>query len=194
METSLTDARKDIFLQALAEHGVISRAAEVAGVTDRTAYYWRKKDPAFIEYWDYALAKYADKLEEEAHRRAVAGVPEPVVYKGRLAYREEPVTNPDGTLALGEDGQPIMRQTATPLTVTKYSDALLVKLLEANNRKYQQARKVELTGADGGPIQVEHSPLETARKIAFALQQGLMRAPETVDAELAPDDGFSDLV
>ncbi len=55
-----------------------------------------------------------ENCKREAHRRAVRGAPEAVVKSGASA------TNP---------------ATGTPITVRKYSDALLIMLLKANRAK-----------------------------------------------------------
>jgi hypothetical protein len=78
-------------------------------------------------------------LEDEAHRRAFDGTLEPVFHQG------------------DECG-----------TVRKYSDTLAIFLLKAHAPdKYRESSRMELTGANGGPVQI--SDTERAAKIAAIL-------------------------
>ena len=78
-------------------------------------------------------------LEDEAHRRAFEGVPEPVFHQGV------------------ECG-----------SVRKYSDTLAIFLLKAHRpEKYRENSRMELTGANGGPLQISNT--ERAAKIAAIL-------------------------
>ena len=77
-------AKKRAFLSAFAECGNKSRAAEMAGIVKQTIYtrQWRE-DREFQVALESAHVMAADRLEEEAHRRAVDGWEEPVGwYKG----------------------------------------------------------------------------------------------------------------
>jgi len=67
------------------------------------------RDPAFAAAWEDAEEVAADRLEDEARRRAVEGVAEPLVSGGKLVR--------------DDDGQPIM--------VRRYSDNLLLALIKA---------------------------------------------------------------
>lgn len=63
--------RRAVFLQALAEKPVVSRAAAAAGIQVSSAYRLRQKDPAFAAAWDDAAARAAGSLEERAYDRAM---------------------------------------------------------------------------------------------------------------------------
>jgi len=72
--TKITPKKKDWpikFLEALAEYGVVSYAADAANISRTHAYHVRKKNVAFRKAWDEALEKSVEKLEQEAHRRAL---------------------------------------------------------------------------------------------------------------------------
>jgi hypothetical protein len=105
-----TKDRREVFLRALADTGIVTVAAAVAGVTRARAYQVRKEDPVFAAAWDEAEEKAADVLEAEARRRAVLGVPEPLVSAGKVVR--------------DDDGQPI--------AIRRYSDTLLLALLRAH--------------------------------------------------------------
>jgi hypothetical protein len=108
----LTKARQEGFLKALAETGSVINAVRVAGTSRTRVYELRKAHPDFSSAWDEAEAIAYDLLEEEARRRAVEGVPQPLVSAGKLVR--------------GDDGQPI--------TIQRYSDSLLLALLKTHQR------------------------------------------------------------
>lgn len=106
-----TVAAKAKFLSVLAECGCVSIACRACDRSTRTLYWWRDVDPAFAEAWADALTKALALLEEEAWRRAVEGVEEPVVSGGRVVT-----------------------------TVRRHSDMLLKVLLQAHApEKYRQS-------------------------------------------------------
>lgn len=115
------------FLQVLRETGGnVSRACAAIGVARQRVYEIRAKDEQFAQLWDEAIEHGTDELEEEARRRAFAGVDEPVFYQGE------------------ECG-----------TVRKYSDTLLIFLLKGRRPdKYRENVRTEHTGKDGGPIRI----------------------------------------
>lgn len=112
----------DAFLAALADCGVLTYAAEAAGVDRGTVWRRREADPDFAAQCELAIEMAADKLEQEARRRAIEGVEEPVYQGGQL---------------IG--------------TKTVYSDQLLALLLKGRRKKVF-ADRTELTGANGGPV------------------------------------------
>ena len=74
-----TKDRREAFLGALADSGIVTIAAKIAGITRARAYQVRKHDSGFASAWEEAEEQAADALEAEAWRRAVDGVPEPLV-------------------------------------------------------------------------------------------------------------------
>ena len=113
---------KPPFLAALREYPVIAHACRAVGIERTTAYRARETDPEFARDWDAALEDGIDRAEQEAYRRGVFGVEEPVYQGGQLV----------GT-----------RQV--------YSDSLLSLVLKGRRKKVY-ADRTELTGADGGPV------------------------------------------
>jgi hypothetical protein len=118
----LTKARQECFLQALAETGSVINAVRVAGTSRTRVYEPRKADPPFASAWDDAEAIACDLLQEEARRRALEGVPQPLVSAGKLVR--------------GDDGQPI--------TIQRYSDGLLLALLKTHQRRQRNSISVPL--------------------------------------------------
>jgi hypothetical protein len=101
IRTTRTPAKRTQFLARLADCGSIAAAARDCGLPRQTLYDGRAKDPAFAAAWDRAREIGLDALEDEAIRRAVDGVSQPVFSAG---------------LQCG--------------TVRKYSDLLLMFLLK----------------------------------------------------------------
>lgn len=102
----MTNARRRLkkaeFLARYAELGTIQAAADVTEINRATHYTWLADDPDYAQAFDAAGEIAVERLEQEARRRAVDGVDEPVFYKGD--------------------------QVAS---VRKYSDTLLIFLLKA---------------------------------------------------------------
>jgi len=118
--------KKRAYLAALSETGHKGRASELAGI-DRTTPYTRQwlEDTEFQECVARAETMAADLMEEEARRRAIDGVDEPVGwYRGRAGG-----------------------------TVRRYSDTLLIFLLKgARPDKYRE--RFEHSGPGGAPLAV----------------------------------------
>lgn len=109
------DEWRPVFLANLAETCNVSSACLAAGISRQTAYTHRQQYDGFKAQWDEALGIGVWTLEEEAIRRAVKGVDEPVFYQGR---------------SVG--------------AVRKYSDTLLIFLLKAHDpEKYRE--RIDMT-------------------------------------------------
>ena len=110
--------KEEVFLLALAESGNVSRAAAKAKLSRTQLYNKRMADPDFARVWDEAETLGVSALEDEARRRAYAGVLEPVFHKG---------------VKVG--------------TVRKFSDTLLIVLLKAHlPEKYRENIKMDVSG------------------------------------------------
>ena len=128
LEDAARRIKKEAFLTALGECGIITLAAKVAGIARSTHYAWLKEDPSYPALFIAATEQAADRLEEEARRRAVEGVKKDVYYQGK----------PCGV-------------------VTEYSDTLLIFLLKgAMPEKYKDRISTEVSvrplAAGGDPI------------------------------------------
>lgn len=102
---------KRIFLNHLALSANVTSSARVARVERGTVYRWKEHDSAFAEAWVQALEEATDTLEAEARRRAVEGIEEPIMSRGKIM--NDPVT-----------GSLLMRR--------RYSDGLMRFLLKAH--------------------------------------------------------------
>lgn len=113
------------FLKVFAQNGNVSGSCRSAKVGRRTVYDWLAADATFKRLYDEAHDDALDALEEEARRRAVDGVLEPVYQGGEKVG-----------------------------TIRKYSDALLTLLLKGKRPDTFRERH-EVTGKNGGPLHTQ---------------------------------------
>jgi hypothetical protein len=127
----LTKPRQERFLRALAETGNVTAAVAVSGTSRTRVYELRKTDAVFAGAWEEAEETAADRLEEEARRRAVERVQEPLVSAGKIVR--------------DDDGQPI--------AIRRYSDTLLIALLKAHRPEKFRDQKLIHAGDPQNPIE-----------------------------------------
>ena len=87
---------KPAFLASLRTMPVVAQACDAVGIERSTAYRARTADETFASAWDEAMEDGVDKAEQEAFRRGMVGFEEPVIDKGRLAYRYERYVDAEG--------------------------------------------------------------------------------------------------
>lgn len=111
--------------QGLSKRGAANHAAPTRDI--RRFHELEKRDPEFAEQVCQAVEAGTDVLEDEARRRAFEGVEKPVYQGGKLVG-----------------------------TVREYSDTLLIFLLNGRRpEKFRPLSRVEVTGARGGPVEIE---------------------------------------
>lgn len=206
MNLKRTPEKEHAFLAVLAETGNVTKSAAAIGCGRSAVYEWYRNDPDFAARWDRAIKVAVLGMEDEVKRRAFEGVQEPLTHQGQFTYEyerdengavifdeiavEREVISKRGKetkteiirqprLKIDHNGQPRIA------TVTKYSDTLAIFLLKAHDPKYRENQRVELTGADGGPIEMNQT--QRAAKLAGLVERLKRRARP------AADDG-SDLV
>lgn len=143
----LTPEKLTAFCAALAETCQVGKACAAVGISRQTAYEWREEIPEFAERWEKAKKIGVTVLEDEAHRRGFEGVDEPVFHLGKEVA-----------------------------TVRKYSDTLAIFLLKSHDPKYRENTRMELTGADGGPVQMDDA--SAAARLAKLLAAAQTRRDE----------------
>ena len=111
--------KQRVFLTVYAELGNVKAAAQAAKVARRSHYYWLEQ-PEYAVAFASVREVAVECLEPEVRHRAVEGVEEPVIYRGKLCYQKD--LDP-------ETGE--MRTTGKLLTTRRYSDTLLIFLLKA---------------------------------------------------------------
>lgn len=175
------------FLAALREYPVIQHACDAADIERSTAYKARERDEQFAKDWEDAMEAGIDRAEREAFRRGVVGFEEPLVHQGRITWLTEHYDRTTGEAvpddvaqenklkAQSKDAK--VRETArdigwrykldaagqrVPVTVRKHSDALLGLVLKGRRGQYNTNR-TELTGAEGGPVNLTDDTARSAR-------------------------------
>jgi hypothetical protein len=87
-------------------------------------------------------------LEAEAHKRAVKGVEELVIWQGQLCF--EPQRDPKtGQIKRDRKGRPLL--SATPLTIKRPSDNLLMFRLKKLDPSYRDSAKVQVAAGAAAP-------------------------------------------
>jgi hypothetical protein len=140
----VTDQQRDEFLAGLAAGKSIVSAAGNESLR-RKLYRMRDTDREFATAWADAWNEGTDALVHEARRRAVEGVP-------RRSYDK------DGNLIRDE---------------IVYSDALLMFQIKQRDPSYRDNVKIEHTGRDGGPVQLEHRGVKLADVFRVAREAGV---------------------
>ena len=112
-DTKITAEFKEMFLGVLENIPNITAACKLVDISPSNITRARHSDPEFGKAVLEAKNQGYDMIEEEARRRAVEGVLEPVYYKG------EQVLDADGN----------------PGGIRKYSDRLILELLRAYKPK-----------------------------------------------------------
>lgn len=148
----LTAERLKAFCAALSEAGGnVTRACKAVDISRQIAYEWREENPAFAQAWDRAKAQGMEALEDEATRRAYEGYDKPITFQGVVTD-----------------------------TVKEYSDTLLIFLLKGGKPdKYRERTSTELSGPDGGPLQL--TDVERSSRVAGLLALAQNRAGHDVD-------------
>ncbi len=154
-------ASQRAFLAAYEECGSIVHAARAVRMDRWNHYQWMKEPGAegdsYRERFKASREFAADALEVEARRRAIEGVNEPVIYKGEPAG-----------IWVNKRGDRVAEGTKAakfvPLTVKKFSDLLLIALLNANKPNKFRPKKDQQPKAEPPP-----SIDDVVREIAEAL-------------------------
>ena len=128
------------FLEAYSSCGSVTLAAEAANVSKRSHQRWKKGDERYAQAFGVAKEQASQVLEDEARRRAVEGVREPVYYEGAVCGHRQ-----------------------------RYSDNLLMFLLKANNPEKFRERSEATHQGGGEPIPVDMNlGAELLRKVIEA--------------------------
>jgi hypothetical protein len=153
-------AIKRAFLRVLPEALTITAAAEALRIERTKIYRLMRADPGFMRAVEDAMFEARWAARDEAFRRAVNGVPEPVVQGGKVVEIVNPAT-----------GQ------LQPLTLRRYSDLLLRDFLRAGwPELFKQQFHAELSTPPGRPLALQASR-------APAVDLGKLSLPELEQLE-----------
>lgn len=128
---------RDNVVVAWLERGyTLGTAADKAGTSRNTLQAWRQSDPEFNRRVEEAMERGTDVIEDEARRRAVDGIDEPVFQQGECVGFKR-----------------------------VHSDSLMQMILGGRRAKYRK-QQVEHSGPDGAPIptQIEIAFVSTKEK------------------------------
>ncbi len=131
--TKVTAVQKRILI-ALERCGNVSRAVRMAGSSRSTHYKALKTSPRYRAAVKRARETFIDQLREAAVHRAIHGVPRLKFYRGKVVWI--PKHDKDGRLILDKKGEPIWQLYVE----RRYSDSLLIRLLEACCPEYAKTR------------------------------------------------------
>ena len=109
------------FLIAYATCGTITGAAQAAGLSRIIHYKWMDENEDYRKAFEEAQAEADDRLIMEARRRAVEGVDVPVIHHGKIQTQK-------------------VNGKRVPITLKKYSDAMLMFLIAGRMPQYNQKR------------------------------------------------------
>jgi hypothetical protein len=79
--------KRQYFLIALSKGESVLGACRLVGISNRTAYNHRDRDPQFARDWELARAKSWLPVELAAYERAIIGIEEPVYRYGKLSHK-----------------------------------------------------------------------------------------------------------
>lgn len=82
------EEQKRVYLEAFAEYCTITAGCDAAHVDNTTVYRWREMDDVFVIQENMLRARLADRLEQEAIRRAYIGWDRPIYQRGELVGYE----------------------------------------------------------------------------------------------------------
>lgn len=108
--SKISRGRQLRFLAALGKSGNVVSAALDAHVDRAGLEETRRRDRTFAQEWEAAEQAATYQLVHEAWRRAMDGVPEPIISEGKV----------------------VRDDAGQPLAIQRYSDALLIELLRIN--------------------------------------------------------------
>ncbi|SRR5258708_9815808 len=131
---------QEAFLQEFEQCSTILDACVVANIDRSTFQNWLEHDEEFSFRYNQAKASSDDVIRRAIKNRAIDGWQEPIVSMGKVVFH---------------DGQ--------PLTVTKYSDALLALLAKSRMPEYREKQQVDVnTNTNSQDMQAIHTAIAQA--------------------------------
>lgn len=129
-----------LFLEALSAQPTVTSSCAYAGVSKKTVYRWRNASPPFAEAWDLALQIERDSFERNVRRWASTGLP-------IIETRTEKEFDADGK---------VVKERTVTVEKAIRSERLAELWMRAHyGDRYKPVSRVESTGADGGPVEIQ---------------------------------------
>jgi hypothetical protein len=110
--------------EQIKEGVTVLNACQSAGISYNTFRNWQRQDVDILAMYNEADDVVTQRLIDVGVKHSAEGTTKGIYYKGQLVASE-----------------------------TEYDHTLLMRMIEARDKRYAQRNKVELTGADGGPIE-----------------------------------------
>jgi hypothetical protein len=192
--------RQRVFLEALADSGIVTQACRAAAISPRAAYNLRNRDAIFAEAWVAAQALARQRLADELLERALRGQADRIVRNGEVIAERH---RTDNRLALGlltrldrqaEPDAPWMQHapdhSPTPHKVLmahwdQYLDTLNPPHFDGGAEGVAQQQRDH--PQDGGGV-CDNSPLHTREPAAGRCElHELVRTLAASDASPSPD-------
>lgn len=123
------NAAMDRVLNALSEGASLKEACYAAGVSPGAHYHWLKTNRPYKEGYEFACRLRTRLLEDVLTTRAISG------------YDETKITT---TLLTDGSGNVIAEIPTEKVTVHKYDNNLALRLLAANDDKFNPKRMIEI--------------------------------------------------
>lgn len=151
--TSLTNPKQIAYLLAYVHNGTVTGAAKEAEVAVMRHYAWLEEDPNYKQAFETAKKAHNDILVQAAVDRGVYGRRKyKFTGKGDRVMIPCNPNHPEAEAVEDENGKRIY---ARHYYEEVYSDALLIKLLEAKVEEFKQAKQGNQTNVNvGGPTLV----------------------------------------
>lgn len=128
-----------IFFQSLSVLPNVTAACRTAGISKVHAYRTRDENPAFAQAWQDALEIARDAVERRAYQWIMTGVPvKKVVTRRKL-----------------KNGVEVETETVTTESAETNATLMIFWLKAWMPDRYRWAERVEASGPESGPIQVE---------------------------------------
>jgi len=190
--TALTEEVGRAIVEAVARGVSLSAAAGAVGIAPQSVREWvqvgegrhperEAKEPYISFAVEVRKAKAAAEAERVALLRRLGA--------GRAVVKREPVRNPDGSIARDVDGSVLWMEHYAPPDFR----ALSFWLERQSRDEWGKSHRTEITGPDGGPVQLIAASLNdpTARSAAAELARAIGRSRRPI-AELESGEAQED--
>jgi hypothetical protein len=116
-------AIQETFLESFAQNANVTVACRKAGIDRSTVYRWKEHDETFSFRYNQAEVEANDVIRAAIFKRAIIGVEKPLHFQGRVVTDEH----------------------NQPMTVTEYSDTLLIFLAKARMPEFREKQQIDIT-------------------------------------------------
>ena len=163
LTAEMRDEAKITFLEVLSRTGRVMEAVYASGVSYKTIWELRQKDPVMEQAVEIARKRYGETIDKEIHRRGM-GWRAPILYQGQQVMIREDPNDPESKMI--------------PLFEHKASDMLLLRHAQRHIPEYRDHMQVDHSHRHG--VLVVEAPAST---VAEWLGRHGKRAEDLVEEE-----------